>query len=182
MSQRLNPIQQRIADGMSPLVAVFTEATCGEACWEAREDLCRCSCFGRNHGVMRTADGTRPQRTAKIAGLRYVLKATAPDCRVTVETDQSKIAAHDGLYDEHKRLHLKYHPDRHYRVWDMNCRGAVARIKNASKSQLNWQELTSYREIIEAIKARRHAPIEWMREWPQLLWVREDIVAKEKDR
>ena len=54
----------------------LTGATCGENCWEAVEDVCRCSCGGANHGVLRGA-GTRPERTAKIDGYRYRLIAVA---------------------------------------------------------------------------------------------------------
>lgn len=50
-----------------------TEATCGEDCWGAREDVCRCSCRGRNHGVLRSADGVRPSRTRRIKDRRYRL-------------------------------------------------------------------------------------------------------------
>ena len=41
----------------------MTDATCGDACWAARSDVCRCSCDGKNHGITRTADGERPTRT-----------------------------------------------------------------------------------------------------------------------
>src|SRR5689334_12320533 len=75
MTTKLNPIEERIASGMNPLIAFLTEATCGDACWSAREDICRCSCGGKNHGCMRDESGQRPERTAKIDGVRYVLKA-----------------------------------------------------------------------------------------------------------
>ncbi len=64
-TSKLNPIQQRIADGMKPIAAYLTEHTCGEACWEAREDICRCACGGRNHGCMRSADGVQPARKGR---------------------------------------------------------------------------------------------------------------------
>lgn len=35
------------------LEALYTEHTCGDACWHAHEDICRCSCGGRNHGCLR---------------------------------------------------------------------------------------------------------------------------------
>lgn len=44
--------------------AIVTGQTCGEACWQAREDVCRCSCGGQNHGCDR--DGIdRPYRTCQ---------------------------------------------------------------------------------------------------------------------
>jgi hypothetical protein len=55
--------------------SVFTDATCGEACWHAREEVCRCSCGGKNHGVLNDPSGKQPDRMAKIAGFPYALKA-----------------------------------------------------------------------------------------------------------
>jgi len=62
----------------SILQAMITEQTCGDACWHAKEDICRCSCGGRNHGILRTADGERPERTRKIKGAMYQLIAVSP--------------------------------------------------------------------------------------------------------
>lgn len=45
------------------VMAILSSRTCGEACWQAREDVCKCSCYGRNHGCDR--DGTRPYRTCQ---------------------------------------------------------------------------------------------------------------------
>ena len=59
----------------NPILAIITGHTCGEACWHAREEVCRCSCGGANHGILNTCDGTRPQRTAKIGGQFYELVA-----------------------------------------------------------------------------------------------------------
>ena len=53
----------------------LTEATCGDACWKARENVCRCSCGGANHGIMKSASGTQPVRTRKIGGRFYELVA-----------------------------------------------------------------------------------------------------------
>jgi len=32
---------------------IFALTACGPACWEAREEVCRCSCGGVNHGIHR---------------------------------------------------------------------------------------------------------------------------------
>jgi hypothetical protein len=53
------------------LAAIQTEATCGEACWYAREDMCKCYCAGANHGCLRTANGERPPRTRRVKGVRF---------------------------------------------------------------------------------------------------------------
>lgn len=175
MDTRLNPIAQKIADGMNPLVAFLSEHTCGEACWDAREDVCRCSCAGKNHGCMRGANGIRPERTAKIDGVRYVLKATA--IADTRSKDPILEAAHSGLYSELQRLNATYAPERRFTSWDTNVRNAPARIRNASKDQLaKWPELASYRASIEAIKASgQYCWNDILNAWPILLWVREDI-------
>lgn len=52
------------------ILAIMTETTCGEACWCAMEDVCRCSCGGKNHGIFRRG-GSRPERTCKIKGMLY---------------------------------------------------------------------------------------------------------------
>lgn len=175
-SNKLNPIQQKIAEGMNPLVAFFSEHTCGEACWEAREDVCRCSCFGKNHGCMRDASGARPERTAKIDGMRYVLKATCVAGAPEYRSDPATSAARSDVYAECKRLNDAF-GGRRFASWDTNVRHAPARIRNASKDQLaRWPELASYRENIFAIKDSGHYCMNDIIEaWPQLLWVREDL-------
>jgi len=162
----MNPIQRKIAAGVSPIIAFLSEATCGEACWEAREDVCRCSCGGKNHGCMRTADGVRPTRNAKIDGVRYELKAVG-----------------HNLYNEAKAINKAAGPRRVDRVtdtltytyhWDSTDRNAPARLKHATKEQLaKWPELASYRAEIETIKTKESwcwREIELV--WPDLLWVK----------
>src|ERR1039458_7093513 len=138
VSEQLNPIEKKIASGMSPIVAFLSEATCGEPCWEAREDVCRCSCGGKNHGCMRTADGIRPTRNAKIDGYRYELKAVG---EVYAE---AKAINRGAGYRSVDRISdtLTYH---YY--WEYTDKGAPARMKTASDSQIaNWPELASYRD------------------------------------
>lgn len=54
-------------------MAILTGSTCGDACWHAREDICRCSCGGANHGILLEAGAARPKRTCKIDGNFYEL-------------------------------------------------------------------------------------------------------------
>lgn len=56
--------------------AVMTGSTCGDACWHAREEVCRCSCGGKNHGIL-TRGGCAPKRTCKIENF-YELVAVIP--------------------------------------------------------------------------------------------------------
>lgn len=58
------------ADGK--LWGFITGSTCGDACWHAREEVCRCSCGGANHGILNKG-GERPTRTCKIDGHFYEL-------------------------------------------------------------------------------------------------------------
>jgi hypothetical protein len=160
MSEKLNPIQQKIEAGMHPLAAFLSQNTCGEACWEAREDVCRCKCGGKNHGCMRTADGTQPQRMAKIDGLHYKLAAVG-----------------EGVYEEAKRINDSFGKCRHIGSysygWSETEKGAPARVKKATKGQLaKWPELAAAREAIAEVS--NQAYIYTARLWPYLLWVRED--------
>ena len=158
----MNPIEQRMASGMSAIAAFLTEATCGEACWEAREDICRCSCGGRNHGCLRDKNGVRPVRNAKIDGYRYELLAVGPT----------------GLYEQAEVINKAAGPKSTYGHYTYNWRetdsGAPARLKRATKEQLaKWPELKAYRETIDAIRAKEsYAWIEVERKWPSLLWKR----------
>ena len=56
------------------LMAITTGSTCGDGCWHAREDICRCSCSGRNHGIL-TQGGTAPVRNSKVQGEFFELVA-----------------------------------------------------------------------------------------------------------
>lgn len=162
----MTPIERQIAQGLSPIIAFLSQATCGEACWEAREDICRCSCGGKNHGCMPTPDGTRPTRTAKIDGFRYELKAVGPE--LYAEAEAINKAAGYKLVDKVTET-LTYHYD-----WEYTDKGAPARIKKATKDQLaRYPELAAYREAIETIRANpRHCYIDIERAWPDLLWVK----------
>ena len=52
-----------------------TGHTCSEACWYAREDTCRCSCGGVNHGIL-TVDGVeQPARTKRVKAKVFELVA-----------------------------------------------------------------------------------------------------------
>jgi hypothetical protein len=59
------------------MLASLSNHTCSEACWYAREELCKCSCGGKNHGILLQANGERPVRTCTIAYQRYRLHAIA---------------------------------------------------------------------------------------------------------
>ena len=53
----------------------LTNHTCGIACWYARENICRCSCGGVNHGVLLVEGAEQPARQRKVKSQRYELEA-----------------------------------------------------------------------------------------------------------
>ena len=103
----------------------MTDATCGENCWTAREEICRCSCSGANHGCLLSGDGERPVRSARVRGKRFQLLA---------------VGGYAQLHDEFpmfRKMHGDYVLERH---------GLM--MKKASPSQINlWPELQAYRNI-----------------------------------
>jgi hypothetical protein len=146
------------------LVSFLSEATCGEACWEAREDVCRCSCGGKNHGCLRSKDGVRPTRNAKIDGHRYELKAVGGR---ELYAEAEAINKANGPYRvETTAPFYKY-------WWHETDRGAPARLKPATKDQLaRWPELAAARAEIDALKAAGECAAVYLRAWPYLLWAR----------
>jgi hypothetical protein len=141
--------------------AILTGATCSEACWEAREEKCACSCGGRNHGIMRTADGVRPERTAKIDGFRYKLLGIG----------------YEGLFEEARRINEAAGITFVYACTsrDRDCRDIPAKLRTATKDQVaKWPELAAYRDNLPE-NWRRDNPDKVAAHWPgmpSLLWVK----------
>jgi hypothetical protein len=145
---------------MTLLEIVLTETTCGEACWKAREDVCRCSCGGKNHGCAKTADGVKPDRTAKIDGFRYILKAVGRPY-------------YDGLNKQARDInqaspkHINNFSNFSY-PYRHTEKGAPARIKRATNVQVaKWPELQAYQNAT-------------YRDWPYLLWVKIESATETK--
>lgn len=135
---------------------VLTDATCSEACWHAREEVCRCSCGGKNHGCLKVEGGSRPDRTARIDGVRYVLKAFGPG----VEAEARQINESVGIKfygAATARVHYGYTP--------------LAIIRKATAAQVaKWPELASERERTKDMFRFQYAAATY------LLWVREILV------
>lgn len=70
---------------LASTVAFLTETTCGESCWHAKEEICRCSCGGKNHGILKTASGEQPTRQCKIDGRRYELLSVGTRIEICVQ-------------------------------------------------------------------------------------------------
>ena len=138
------------------MIGLLTEATCGEACWAAREDICRCSCDGKNHGITRTANGETPTRTRRVKAHRYQLLAVeSPGGEYPMQTMrpiedlQRSVngAAHAaGLFDRYASTWP------HQPAWP-------AIVNTASHSAVKgWPELAAWRG------ARRRPLVAWVRE------------------
>lgn len=123
---------------VSAIVSFHTNQTCGEPCWHAREDICRCYCGGRNHGCLKTADGIAPTRMAKIDGYMYRLKA---------------FGNYRELYSQAKGMNESgkpattaggYNGDRTYYYRETD-KGAWARLKPPSYEQTQrWSEYKQF--------------------------------------
>ncbi len=142
------------------LAAIQTETTCGAACWMALEDICRCSCGGRNHGVLRSANGVQPTRTRKIDGHVYTLLAVeAPDgsCRAVsmgpiqaLEREIVNAAVAAGSWSRY--------------AW-ASTPGYPIKVKTAAAGEVDrWPELAAWREGSK-----------WYPWRPLVAWIRSDL-------
>ena len=148
------------------VIAILTSQTCGEACWHAKDEICRCSCGGKNHGCLKTPDGVKPERTAKIGGERYVLVAVGEHRTLIEDAEElNRLAGYrcicepEVLFDntgQHdpteaqiaearvKGVEVQWHQYRYH--WDYCKDGSPARLKFATKSQIaKWEELKAWR-------------------------------------
>jgi hypothetical protein len=124
--------------------AVLTSQTCGEACWHAKEDVCRCSCGGKNHGCLLVNGAKSPERTAKIDGVRYVLVSVGRygDLqREAAEINGAQWARVEKPFKTDGGWFMQYRYS-----WGATDKGAPARLKNATADQLSrWPELSGWR-------------------------------------
>lgn len=139
---------------MSRLTAILTLTTCGEPCWHARDEVCRCSCGGKNHGCLKTPNGVAPNRMSKIDGIPYRLKA---------------IGNFPEVYGQARTMNRE-HPETFTGEWGQvqecceTSPGAYARLKPASKSQMEgWKELGAFKAGPGEYKPR-----------PYILWTKEN--------
>jgi len=123
------------------LVAITTDSTCGAACWMALEDVCRCSCGGRNHGVLRSGAATQPTRTRKLDGHVYELLAVeAPNGTCRAETTQP-------IRDLENRIDRAAVNAGAWHYYDFSTPGCPVKVKTASESEVaRWPELASWRK------------------------------------
>lgn len=151
---------------LGTVFAALTSQTCGEPCWHAREEICRCSCGGRNHGCLTHADGIAPDRTAKIDGERYKLIAVGnyrdllPEAHAvnnaagwkSVEKPKLIIDSIGSNWTEQeisdaKTRGLEMWFSQYKYHWSETDPGAPARLKSVSVSQRQWKELAGWKDI-----------------------------------
>ena len=133
------------------MIAILTAQTCGDNCWHAREEICRCSCGGANHGVLKTADGIRPTRTAKIQGVLRKLHAVATRQEADGICQTINKATGFDSWNCHTASQSWGHGE------------CTAKMRPASRDQINrWPELTAWRDKTD---------FEIYRDNPTLVWV-----------
>ena len=132
------------------LMAILTGSTCGFACWQAHEEICRCSCGGANHGILRLG-GTQPQRTAKIDGQFYelvgIMSRNGHECYATF--DRACLAEISRIEDE-RFPNLDYYAYGEYRA--EKTRPVVDR--KIQPSQMKWPEVQAVPGALRLIWAR----------------------------
>src|SRR4051812_21952548 len=123
---------------LSNIISIFSDITCGEACWHAREPICRCSCGGKNHGCLTVAGGgEQPLRTCRIGGVRYELHSVG--FMRDLYEPAWLINSSEGWRSIDGRAHA-YHYS-----WKETDDGSPARLKTASKAALkSWPELRGF--------------------------------------
>ena len=139
---------------------VLTDATCGTACWQAREKVCKCSCGGANHGVMKmdNGDGKQPQRMAKIDSYRYVLHAVGHYDRLK-ETVEG-LLRRGGYMDitQYSKGGTVYHKN-----WEANVQGSPVRVQHPSRQRLDsWPELKIYSEYGDNMLYLNQVKLVWV--------------------
>ena len=143
---------------MELLEAILTAQTCGDACWRAREEVCRCSCDGANHGCLQSSDGVQPTRTSRISGKVFQLAAIGTYPQMESAKHAVEQAAKAAGYVRKAGYsadgtHGRYEYVQH-----------VAERTSASKSQVaKWVELASQRDVPFYAQAR------------DMLWIRVDV-------
>ena len=149
---------------MRTVIGIMTSQTCGDACWHAKEEVCRCSCGGKNHGCL-VNGGTKPERTSRIDGHVYRLKAIGLYSDIAKDAREiNRLAGWRSVEKPHPVIQGNYistfTPEdieaariagtlqwsQYKYTWSTTDSGAPARLKSASPSQMKWQELSGWQE------------------------------------
>lgn len=153
------------------LIATLTDSTCGEACWSAKEEICRCECGGKNHGIqLRGGSGVR---ACKINGRRYELVAVGNHHELFKQAQElcrqrdiasGKAWEEDGVtrtistYGNHVGEVVTWRPPVR-----LDSLGAFE-LKPATLSQcLRWKELEYFKVADERDRYKANVAILWER-------------------
>ena len=139
------------------MFSTYTISTCSDACWYAREETCRCSCAGANHGILLKQGRERPKRTRRVKGHWFELHAIIPGHRAA-QDEAAKLLAAAG---EIRKWHTTIRPE-----WGSP---PLYAIDGPTDKQLEtWPELKSFRDWRS--KGRCYAEAAPHR--PHLVWAR----------
>ncbi len=143
------------------LRAVCTSQTCGVACWHAKEEVCRCSCGGKNHGCLLVDGAAQPVRAMRIDGAMYELETVDVNPHEIDRRLKSEFAPRAINPETIPQYCDKDTPGFKRGFWDYLSKNSPLRCKVASKEQVaKWPELTAYKDLLsQPWKAR-----------PYLLW------------
>jgi len=150
--------------------AYLSDITCGENCWNAREDVCRCECGGRNHGIH--LRGENAVRACRINGLRYELIAvgTRRDLFKQAQDIVQAMDINDGIaWYEDGRLVQKYYSGQIGKYLPPQRLDSLRnlQLKIATMAQcLRWKELEYFQIATEQERYQKE---------PAILWQRKDI-------
>jgi hypothetical protein len=150
--------------------ALVTEQTCGDACWHAKEEICHCSCGGRNHGCLRSQNGEQPARTRRIKDAMYQL--------VAVESYKPNACIAETSHPMYELLRHLDHAAIDAKLFEyyelMGCKSNCDKplpgyLKSSTESELNrWTELSQWHNNATELELIRHKPL--------CLWVRSDLL------
>lgn len=150
---------------MTSILSILTGTTCGLPCWYAHEKVCRCSCGGKNHGVLLDPKAEQPNRMAKIDGFMYELHTVGRYTEVNrIGNAISKRLGWRSIGGS-KAMPMttasgKPYHEGHY----PHEKGAAIRVKTPTKNQYDWPEL-------KIDPTNLHPYILWvMVEMPEPLW------------
>lgn len=143
---------------MSIILSVLTDRSCGESCWHAKEEVCRCECGGVNHGILLKDGSEQPARHSKIDGMAFELVAVG-QYRDMRDRAYQLIKENDYHYTYKSPYDSTYQKKV---MFDPSDKGSPIRLKKATKAQcVLWSELSQYKTISE---------FEFTVRGPYLLW------------
>jgi len=126
-------------------VAFLSETTCGEACWHAKEKICKCICGGKNHGILKST-GEQPTRTCKIDGYRYELLAVGE--RKQLHDEINRLMKALPYRTEHTEIDYQGKKYEYQYTWKETSAGSPIRIKYATAIQCEkWSELSQFKGL-----------------------------------